>query len=293
MRVLADQRSLRGAPAVLSWQPVTGDGTVYNPGTVTVTVTRDNGTALVTDAATTGTGEAARTYTLAATHTQLVDLLTVSWQVSDVEVGRTSVEIVGGYFATNPQISERQPKTPGTLPADAISQVRAEVEQEFEDACNVAFVPRYKRERIPVLHSTYTLVLSEVELRAVRACVVHDSSTSSSTLTPTELAALKPNRGGLAVRDDGGYWPGGSFVEITYEHGYDRPSQRVVRAFLDRLSERLHAKNSGISPRATVVTNENGTTNYAPSPGNTNYITGNYEVDKVLLAEMRYRHGIA
>jgi hypothetical protein len=293
MRVLADQRSLRGAPAALSWQPVTGDGTVYDPqGTVTITVTRDNGTALVTDAATTGSGTAARTYTLAATHTQLVDLLYVSWQVSNVEVGATSVEIVGGYFASNPQIAERQPKAPGTLPDSVLGQVRAEVEQEFEDACHVAFVPRYRRERIYVRHDTTTLVLSEFELRSVRSCVIHDSSTSSTTLTSTELAAIKPNGAGLAVRNDGGYWPCGSWVEIAYEHGYDRPSQRVVRAFLDRLSERLNQKNSAVNPRAMQMVSDGMTVNLA-TPGRGDWITGNPDVDIVLFAEMRHRVGIA
>lgn len=260
---------------------------------MTVTVTRDNGTVLVTDQATTGTGEAARTYTLAATHTQLVDLLTVSWQVSDVEVASTSVEIVGGYFASNPQITDRAPKVSGTLPASTINEVRAEVEQEFEDECHVAFVPRYRRERIHVRRDTDRLLLDEFELRAVRSAVIHYSSTSSYTLTSTELAAIKANPAGMAVRTDGGCWPCGSWVEIAYEHGYDRPSQRVVRAFLERVTEKIHQKNSGISPRATVITNENGTTNYAPSPGNQNYITGNYEVDKVLMAERRHKAGIA
>ena len=129
MRVLADQRSLRGAPAVLSWQPVDGIGAATDPGTVTVTVTRDDGTALVTDAATSGTGSAPRTYTLAATHTQLVDLLTVSWQVSNVEIAETRCEIVGGYLAPLTEIMARQPKM-GTPAQETVVQVRAEVEQE-------------------------------------------------------------------------------------------------------------------------------------------------------------------
>jgi hypothetical protein len=74
---MADSRILINAPATLSVTFYDGGETAVDPGTVTVTVVRADGTTVVSAAATSGTGTSARTYTLAA-QTRL-DHLTATW----------------------------------------------------------------------------------------------------------------------------------------------------------------------------------------------------------------------
>jgi hypothetical protein len=75
------------------------DGAVVDPGSVTVGITRADGTVLVAaGAATTGSGTGARTYNLTTTHTALLDRLTVTWTSTLKGTLLSYVEVVGGFW---------------------------------------------------------------------------------------------------------------------------------------------------------------------------------------------------
>ena len=132
-------RVVAGAPVTVRFTPYDADGEPggVDPGTVTVDVIRSDGTVLVTAAATTGTGTDPRTYDLAATHTRLLDHLTVLWEVAGVAVHETTVDVVGGHLAILAEIRGTEPSLADTsVDRDAgLLQARAEVEDMFERAC--------------------------------------------------------------------------------------------------------------------------------------------------------------
>lgn len=139
-------RVLSSTPAVASVQYYE-DGAAVDPGVVTVTVTRDDGTALYTDAATGGTLTAARTYALTATDTSSLDFLTLTWTSATKGTRVTYVEVVGGFLASITEIRAESPlSNTTTYPAASVIAARTVAEQALEDACGVAFVPRYARE---------------------------------------------------------------------------------------------------------------------------------------------------
>jgi hypothetical protein len=76
------ERILQNTPGSVSKQWYE-DGTAVDPGTVTVDITRADGTVVASDASVSGTGTAARTLALTTTHTGLLDRLTLTWVSSD------------------------------------------------------------------------------------------------------------------------------------------------------------------------------------------------------------------
>src|SRR5690349_8723938 len=92
------ERILRGTPGTLSKQWYE-DGVPVDPGTVTVEITRADGTSLVAaGAATTGSGSTPRAFALTTTHTALLDRLTVTWTSTAKGTLTSVVEVVGGYL---------------------------------------------------------------------------------------------------------------------------------------------------------------------------------------------------
>jgi len=140
-------RILQNTPGTIS-QEWHEDGDLVDPGPVTVTVTRADGTELVSGASASGTGAAARTYNLTQAHTLLLDVLTVTW-VSGTKGTLTSVvEVVGGFLFSISELRAMLPdtKTAQAITDDQIKQARIFAEQALEDEADVAFVPRYYRE---------------------------------------------------------------------------------------------------------------------------------------------------
>lgn len=262
--LVADQRSLRYAPAVLSWQPTDGTGAPLEvSGTVTVTVTRDSDGSSVTVGSVSGSGNAPRTATVGAAETALLDVLTATWSVDGVVSGVTTCEIVGGFIASVATIRDRARRNV-TTDKDLIVQVRDEVEAHAEDTCRVAFVPRYAHERVRVPRSTEELLLPHVELRVVRSATLIDEAGNETALTDAQCAAIAPSGGGIARRGDDTCWPCG-WVDIVYEHGYDRPDQDLVRQFIDRVTHRLAQRNTAVPPAATQINQDGQVINLDPS----------------------------
>lgn len=257
----ADARSLQRSPAVLRWASLSGEGEEATSitGSVTVTVTRDNRTALVTDAAATTTGGAA-TYTLAATHTQLLDLLTATWKIDGQAVATTTVEIVGGLYATVGQLRTLpRVAAQGDFVGDLV-QVRTQAEQELEELLQLACVPRYRHVRIDVDRTSREIVLPDFELRAVRSAVIEYDDQETYALTAEELTAIPADPAGVARRTDGDVWPANTVLDITYEHGLDRPPQLVVEALYRLVEHRVESAHTALGSGVAVYTPPDGGT---------------------------------
>jgi hypothetical protein len=265
------ERVLQATPATISnsWYE---DGVIADPGVVTVTITRGDGTVLVTNGATTGTGAAARSYNLtAAAHTDLLDDLTITWVSPSKGTMTSHVEVVGGFLFT---ITEaRSELGDPAYDATAIREAREYAETELESALGYALVPRYARTRTsgqgrgPLRLRPY--------LRTVRTVTVSDT-----TLTPTDIANLAFDTTGFLY---GQYWEQGvGNITIGYEHGLDAPPPGAKRAALSLAMDYLGASTSGgIDPRAESIVTVDGTVRLRAgggqfwAPGVNEWVTAN------------------
>jgi hypothetical protein len=239
------QRIKQGTASQIAKQFYSGS-TVADPGAVTVTVTGDDGT-LVASGPAGGSGTGPRTFTLTTTHTANLDRLTVLWTSASLGTLDSTVEIVGDFlFAT----AELDPLVPAATTDPEIQAARTRVEQALEDACGVAFVPRY--DRATVLGDGSSLLrVGRPYLRRVRW-----ASTSTlgltTALTTTDIAALTAVPYGFVT---GGYrWTSGALVTVGFEHGMDRPPE-PVRDY----ARFLLTQDQSIDSRAERLQTDDGT----------------------------------
>jgi hypothetical protein len=282
----ADQRILKGVAASLTWQPVDADGSAADPsGTVTVDVTRADGTVIATAAATTGTGSAPRAYALAATANTRTDYLEVVWKVDGVARATTWVEAVGGFYASVDEIRASDPTTLGDTtkyPSTRVLRARWETEVEFERIVGAPFVPRLSRGRYDGT-GTSCLVLSPPLLRSVRSVRFYSSGSTYAADSDTNVASIFADETGEARYTNGATFVAGrNNVLVDSEHGFDRPPADVLEAFMMRVRSRLNMHRSGIPDRATTYTQTGGGTFALATPGASWYETGIPDVDATL-----------
>jgi hypothetical protein len=227
---------LRGTPATISVTWYGGSDTdtgAADPGVVTATITAADGTAVVTNAATNGTGTAARTLDLTAEQTADLDLWDVAWTSPTVGTVTTQVEIVGALLFTIPEaraFDKGQLGDSTKYPDAAIAATRARILDEFERICRTAFVPRYRRlildgegGRQLRLWDTRVMKIREAGLR-------YRGQVTPTPLTTAELADLTLDYGGVVTRDSlGWWWPGDNNITVAYEYGYAQPPQAIRR----------------------------------------------------------------
>jgi hypothetical protein len=212
------------------------DGSVADPGSVTVGITRADGTTLVAaGTATSGSGTAPRTFNLTTTHTTLLDRLMAPWTSTTKGTQASYVEVVGGFLCS---LADLKPLFPSAT-ASELADIRTDAEQALEDECGQAFVPRYARETLDGDGSV--LVLKYPNVRAIRSA----SYTYGGIVTPLTISQL----GYLAFNPSGiltGYsWPSGTGnVTVAYEHGRDYAPPGAKPAVLAAAQE-IHGTSTG------------------------------------------------
>jgi hypothetical protein len=262
--VVYPQRVLRNTEPTLTFA-ITSDGDPADADAPpTVDVLREDGTSLVDDAATTAgqAGDGLYTYPLAAANTAQLDALTVRLNATingDAHRFDFIVEVAGGHLFT---IAEARSLDPlgdeATYPLEDILAARIAVEAALEDACGVAFVPRYARAKLDGNGKT-DLLLPNVEPRALIAVTVDGTALDSGELAEVELLEE-----GVLYRA-AGWAEGRRNVEVKYEHGFSRVPGRVNRAALQLARHVL--VDSPISDRTTSLTTEDGTVQVFVTPG--------------------------
>jgi len=295
MSVLPASRILKGATgATLSWQPVDSDGEPADPGgTVTVAVTRADGTT-VTVGAVQGATTAARTVTVAAAQLTSVDWLTAVWSVDAVVMAETLTEVAGGTIGSLAELGLSQPTLNGESTPNKL-QARREVEDMFTDALHRAPFPRFFVERVSG-HGRDRLVVTWPDLRRVLWCRLYDGDGSSYTaLTAGELSAIveaAPNSA-VMVRTDGQVWPCGRLnVEIAYEHGIDAPGD-LRRMMHHAVRAQVTGNKTGISDRAMSYQPPEGGNVTLATPGLSIWVTGIPGIDETIKRYKHTRIGIA
>lgn len=280
---IADQRIIRGVAATLTWQYVDENGAAADPGVVTIGITKADGSVLIAaGAATNGTTDEPRTYTLSAAHNLTLELLTVTWQLPTAGPAFTTlVDVAGGFFFTlaEGRASDATLADTSKYPDLDLIRVRKEVEDECEMICDVAFVPRYRRVTLDG-GGTNDLSLLDNQLRTIRTIRQYSTATAYTSFTADDLADL-------VVEDDLRiHRPSGDFfddsrranVVVEYEHGYNAPPTDLKRASLTRFRYRLNMAITDIPDRATSFTPAGNSGTYRLDTPDA-YKTGIPEVD--------------
>lgn len=231
-----------------------------DPGDVTVTVTRADGTAIVSDAPATADGNT-RTLPLTPVQTAAVDLLTVTWKASTPAgaVYTTEAEIIGEHlFAlSEARAFERgQLSNTTTYPDSVLEAGRARIHDQFEDIVGICVCPRYRR---VVLGSpgSNVLFLPDLLVQSVRS-VETRSGISWTAFSSSDLDDVLVDPSGVLMRDSGASFPAGRRnVRVSYVCGLDRIPLDIRRAGLRVLVEQVQP--SSLSDRATTMTTELGT----------------------------------
>lgn len=278
-----------GETVSVSWSV---DGVAVDPGVVTVSITNAAGTAVVTDAATSGTGAGDRTYTLTPAQTANLDVLTCVWTGSvggQATSVTTEVEIVGAHLFTIAEarnFDKQQLSSSAGYNAQVIEKARARITDEFEDICGISFIPRYKRLTFSGT-DTQELILPDLFVTAIRSLETRTSGTATWTAyTSTELADLFVDDYGLLYRESLGVLTAGRRnVRIGYEYGLQRPPLSISRAALKVLVSQ--AVPSNLPERATSLSDELGTFRLVTA-GEDGRWYGIPEVDSV-LSRYQYR----
>lgn len=266
------------------------EGVIVDPGTVTLTLTREDGTVIATGQATGGTGAAARTFNLtAATHTVSLDVLRLDWFSATKGTVTTYVECVGGFLFA---ISEARALTAltntTTYPASALILARTLAESALEDACGLPFVPRYFRGRYDGTGDV-DLLLPPRPLSITSVVVGATTASAGTTLTANELTDLRLYDDGR-LYNSAGWTEGRQNVQVKGTRGYRYPPPRVGRAAL-MLAKRWLVDTS-VSDRATAIANaETGTTQFFVTAGIREMV---FDVPEANVIVQRYgvEHGV-
>lgn len=276
----------------MSWQPLGSDGetATVDPGTVTVGVTRSDGTVVV--AAGTATGGSLltpRTVALTAAQTATVDVLTATWKVSTTTVATTSVDVVGGFYFTSTDLRGAQPSLgdPSKDPTLSLLSVRDEVETFFESQLGISCVPRLSV--VDTFSYGNVAVTGLYFLRAVRWARLWTSNTTYTDLDAAELAGFPQSDPGLVCRTSGS-WSGR--VQMGVEHGLDAPPHDVLTAAMRWARVVAQRKRAGTVERAQVVVSE-GTYMGPRAAGTQQKPTGYEDIDEVLRRPGLYHPTLA
>lgn len=273
------QRIVQGRSATLQHAfHENGVATNPSPDAATIGITRDDGTVLVAaGTATTDTGTGVVSYTLTPTQTALLDSLTVTWTATfggQPQAFKEIVEVAGDVLFTIAQARAVKPLDNATAyPLAAITEARVMVETALEDACGVAFVPRYKR--LTVSGDGSGLLMLPPRTTAIRSV-----TRAGVAFTSLELADILLQPSGLAYYPSGWTAGNGNLV-VGVEHGYPYPPPRVTQAALTLAKNWL--VRGPIDDRSTSFSTEDGTF-LLSTPGMRGATFGVPEVDATVSA---------
>lgn len=245
---------LRGVAATLRLPGPGEDPTVFTK-PPKVTVTRDSdGTVILKEQLTTEHGEGEDIYftvDVPGSDIPEVDLLTAVW-ADGTSTYTTHADVVGGFVTSLKAIKD---KLDEEATAEELAAKREIALGSIEEACGVAFRPRYQRDVLDG-NGEPGLMLSQPRPLKILSVKVGGE--------PVELSEVSIDPAGIAIA--AGYWPSGEAnVEIIYIHGFEtlRAAELPVR---DLAAYLLTQSPTDWSERATGMSNEMGSYSFV-TPG--------------------------
>jgi hypothetical protein len=275
---MALTRILRTAKVTVTHSFYADEGKVdVDSGNVTATLKRLNGTLIeAVTAGHSGLGD----YTYPVPAQALLDTFRLEWSGLFGGVTVTAVdyvEVVGGFLFGIAEARQRHRflADVNRYTAADLAAKRIEVEQEIENICGQAWVPRFARYALSG-RGYEQLATPATMLRALRAATI-----GGVALTQPELDAVSLTDSGILRRPTGTPWPAGyRNVIVEVEHGNDYPPEPIKEAGILRLRSRVSMTTTEIPDRAISYSVAEGGTYRLSTPGRTR--TGIPEIDGVL-----------
>lgn len=243
-----------------------------------VTITRADGTAIATAAATTKPADTKGLYryTPSAGDVADVEVFTAVWTI--VMAGpvthtlRTRHEVVGGYYVDLAELRELG-EIDESIPDWRLVRVRKAFEDKAEEFCGRAFVPRYARDIFSPEGESRSLLLGHFPVRALLS-VTFDAEVQT-------VGDFAFTRAGKLTRPAAYFPRGDSNVAVAYEHGQDFVSDDLLQAAITYCEVKLNSQEGGIPDRAISMEGPGGT--FGLSLAGEHRPTGIPSVDAVLL----------
>lgn len=238
---------LRATPATVS-VTFSVDGTPTEPGLTTVTITRLDGTAIATDAATVVGATGVRSFVLTTAHTALLDTLMAVWESANLGTLTTVVEVVGDLLFTEQEARAWDQSTSNPLtnedrfPDALIARCRDTLDQWFSHVCGVSFVPRYKRVVTNGNGRCELLIPGAMRVTAILSIETRQAQTWTA-FTEAELADTLLESWGRLTRESSIFPRGIQNMRIGYEHGHAQVPFEVRNAALELVRARLPGSN--------------------------------------------------
>ncbi len=258
---MATIRVLRTAKATLTRSFYLDEAGAIPSGSVAVSVTRLDGTAVESG---TAVADGAGGYAYTFGGLDVLDVLELSWSATvggdAIVLDQDRIEVVGGFYfgLAEGRAVDRVLADPVKFPVADLIERRIEVEDECERLTDQSWVPRFCREAVQATGGT-ALVLSHPLVRAVRAVSVAGVAYAGPVVSALEFSSL-----GLLYRSAG--WARGQQVVVEYEHGHDAPNAEIRRAAKLRFKSLLLESVAPLPDRAervVTVDQAGGSTVYA------------------------------
>lgn len=217
------------------------------PSSVSAAAVRQSTLAAISPAPTTSVvGQRVAVTLAAADHTNALDRLvvTVSATVnSQATKQEFEVDVVGSYYFTLGSLREEPNLNDiNRFPDALLAEFRDEIEVFVEEACQVAFVPRWGTETQRG-DGTNTLVLRTNQVRSLTSVKI-----DGVTQTVSDFEVLD---GDIVHRRSGLSFTTWDPVVLNFEHGHDRPPAHLVREMKNACRSRLLQRGAQ-SPRDRV-----------------------------------------
>jgi hypothetical protein len=274
---VAVQRALRNTQATLEVTFYSAGVATDADGAVTVDITRADGTAFATGAATTKPVGTTGIYRYVLAPQTNLEYFKLVWNGTFGGVAQkitTHAEIVGAFYVPVSDIKAMRGLTTETTAR--VEEARQWFEDLAEGYCGRAFVPRFGIDRLDG-DNTDTILLDRIEPRTVLSAKI-----GGVAQTGTSTWALHPT--GRVVRDTGTFAEGSRNVEIQYEYGADEPDFELREAALRAIQYRLLGDNLGLPAEAmSAAVDVRGPLTLGPPAGFTQP-TGIPEVNHVLTS---------
>jgi hypothetical protein len=174
---------------------------------------------------------------LTTTHTSQLDRLKVTWGGTAGSLAQsyvTELEVVGAHLVSITEMrDERGLDNTTSVPLALLRRVRDKWSQQIEDACGVAFSPRYKRD---VLRGDGTSVLALSKIRPLSIIAVTiDGVSQTTTNFSLHDSGLIEYEASVFPRPSGA----GPNVVVTYEHGFPACPEDVKHELLKAVRQEV------------------------------------------------------
>jgi hypothetical protein len=244
-----------------------GAFTVAGTPTVTCTITRADGTVVVTDRSAAVTPDGSLTVNLTSVEGQTLDVLTAVWKVDTVERATSHHRIVGGFLFSVDDVQAAG----GVSKFNATTLLRARdaTLDMIERATGVCWSPTFDRYEFQG-QRRHTLASKFRPLRRIRTLTLDDAPQNISLLDVNAEAGLIYSDTTLC-----------GWTVLAVEHGFDDAPEDLVEAGIQACKFTLLQSQSALGQRVRSVSDDQGTRTF--SFAGKDHPTGIDDIDAVIM----------